>query len=52
VRGKTVQFWENQRQFFSTFSATAGGPVDLAAWPKVLGNGAPRGFGQLVVPRR
>jgi hypothetical protein len=51
VRGKTVRFWENQRQFFSRFPATAGGAIDLAAWPSELGNAVPSGLAGLAIPR-
>lgn len=50
ARGKTVGFWENQRQFFSRFPATAGGAVDVAAWPTALGEAAPRGLGSIRLP--
>ena len=44
VRGKTVHFWENQRQFFSHFAARPGGAVDLASWPSQLGDAVPSGL--------
>ncbi len=50
VRGRTLNFWENQRQFFSTFPAKPGGLVDLSAWPTQLGPAAPRGIAFLKVP--
>jgi len=50
VRGKTLVFWENQRQFFSRFPATPGGPVDLASWPTDLGSAVPRGLARLTIP--
>jgi hypothetical protein len=52
VRGKTVRFWENQRQFFSHFAARPGGAVDLAAWPSQLGNAVPAGLATLAIPRK
>jgi hypothetical protein len=52
VRGKTIHFWENQRQFFSHFAARPGGAVDLAAWPSQLGNAAPAGLATLAIPRK
>src|SRR4029077_17348324 len=52
VRGKTVQLWENQRQFFSHFAAAPGGAVDLATWPTQLGNGVPSGLAALAIPRK
>ncbi len=51
TRGKTLRFWENQRQFFSTFPQAPGGTVDLRTWPQILGDTASRGIGKLVVPR-
>jgi len=48
--GVTLHFWENQRQFFSRLPAKPGGRVDLATWPKVLGQTVPRGLARLVVP--
>jgi alcohol dehydrogenase (cytochrome c) len=50
VRGKTVRFWENQRQFASHFPAVPGGAVDLAAWPSELGNAVPSGLASLKLP--
>jgi hypothetical protein len=52
VRGKTVRFWENDRQFFSRFPARPGGAVDLAAWPSQLGDAVPTGLATLKLPRR
>ncbi len=52
VRGKTLHFWQNVRQYFSSFTAQPGGPVDLSSWPKALGATSATGIGQLVVPRR
>jgi hypothetical protein len=51
VRGKSLHFWENRRQFFSRFVARPGGPVDLASWPTVLGDAVPAGLAVLRVPR-
>jgi hypothetical protein len=47
ARGKTLRFWENQRQFFSRFAARPGGPVDVASWPSALGVAVPIGLGTL-----
>ena len=47
VQGKTIGFWENQRQFFSRFAAKPGGPVDLASWPAGLGSAVPGGLALL-----
>jgi alcohol dehydrogenase (cytochrome c) len=41
VRGKTLHFWENQRQFFSAFAARPGGAIDLRSWPAALGDAVP-----------
>jgi hypothetical protein len=51
TRGQTLRFWENQRQFFSTFAQIPGGKVDLTSWPTNLGDSASRGISKLVVPR-
>ena len=51
VRGKTLHFWENRRQFFSRFMATPGGAVDLGSWPTVVGPAVPIGVAALAVPR-
>jgi hypothetical protein len=51
VRGKTLRFWENQRQLFSASPQVPGGLVNLSTWPKVLGDTAARGIGKLVIPR-
>jgi alcohol dehydrogenase (cytochrome c) len=50
ARGKALNFWESQRQFFSRFPARPGGPVDLRNWPRRLGPSAPRGLAFLRVP--
>ena len=47
VRGKTLHFWENQRQFFSRFAARPGGAVDLTSWPTALGDGVSVGLASL-----
>jgi hypothetical protein len=51
VRGKTIRFWENQRQSFSPVDARPGGPVDLRTWPTQLGSAAPAGLATLKLPR-
>ncbi len=50
ARGKTVRFWENQRQFFTRTAATPGGAVDLSSWPTQLGSSAPAGLASLRLP--
>jgi len=52
VRGKTLHFWQNVRQYFSSFAAQPGGSVDLGSWPRALGATSATGIGQLAVPRR
>jgi alcohol dehydrogenase (cytochrome c) len=51
MRGKTVRFWENDRQFFSSFAAKPGGAVDLDSWPSQLGDAVPVGVATLKLPR-
>ena len=52
ARGKTVAFWQSKRLFFSRFTATPGGKVDLASWPSLLGAGTPSHLATLKIPRR
>ena len=40
------------RPFFSSFTATPGGKVDLASWPSKLGRGTPSRIASLTLPRR
>jgi PQQ-dependent dehydrogenase (methanol/ethanol family) len=49
VRGKTIHFWENQRQVFSHLPATPGGAVDLTTWPSELGNAVPASLAALPI---
>jgi len=51
ARGKTIRFWENQRQFFTRVAARPGGPVDLSTWPTQLGKASPAGLASLTLPR-
>jgi len=51
ARGKTVRFWENLRQSFSSFPARPGGAIDLSSWPTALGNAVPVGIATLRLPR-
>ena len=51
ARGKSVRFWENQRQFFTRSAARPGGAVDLSTWPTQLGAAAPAGLASLTLPR-
>jgi alcohol dehydrogenase (cytochrome c) len=51
ARGRTLQFFEEQRQVLSS-PAQPGGQVDLASWPKYLTAKFPRGLNTLAVPRR
>jgi hypothetical protein len=50
ARGLSVEFWETDRQFFSTAVATPGGPVDAAVYPSSLPANAPRGIVTLTLP--
>jgi alcohol dehydrogenase (cytochrome c) len=50
ARGTTLRLWENQRQFVSRVAAVPGGRVDLASWPRLLGQTVPRGLAVLRVP--
>jgi alcohol dehydrogenase (cytochrome c) len=50
VRGKTVRFWENLRQSFSSFAANPGGAIDLSTWPSALGDSVPVGMASLKIP--
>ena len=50
VRGKTLHFWENARQFFSRFAARPGGAIDLTSWPTALGDAVPVGLASLKAP--
>jgi alcohol dehydrogenase (cytochrome c) len=52
VRGHTISFWENQRQFFSRVAARPGGTVDLSSWPNGLRALVPQGLASIKVPRR
>ena len=52
AQGATLTFWENQHQFFSRRAARPGGPVELATWPKALGQSVPRGLATVRVARR
>jgi len=51
ARGKTLTFWENQRQSFSRFAAVPGGRIDLKSWPAQLGDSVPAGLATLKVHR-
>jgi hypothetical protein len=49
ARGKTIRFWQNQRQFFTRSAARPGGAVDLSSWPTRLGPSAPGGLASLAL---
>jgi alcohol dehydrogenase (cytochrome c) len=51
ARGKTIRFWENQRQFFTRSTARPGGSVDLSSWPTQLGAAAPAGLASIDLKR-
>ncbi len=50
ARGRTLTFFEEQRQVLSTPCAP-GGAVDLRAWPRYVTAEFPRGLNALAVPR-
>jgi alcohol dehydrogenase (cytochrome c) len=52
TRGKTISFWQSRRVFFSSFSATPGGKVDVGSWPSRLGRGTASRLASLTLPRR
>ena len=52
VRGRTLSFFEDQTNAFSTFPAVPGGSVDLNYWPTRLANTVPIVVASLKVPRR
>jgi PQQ-dependent dehydrogenase (methanol/ethanol family) len=49
VRGRTLTFWQNQRQSFSSFPARPGGRMDISSWPGQLGDAVPTGLATLRV---
>ena len=51
ARGRTLTFWQNQRQAFSHFAARPGGPIDLSSWPAQLGDAVPTGLAALKIHR-
>jgi hypothetical protein len=51
VRGKTLTFWQNQRQAFSSFLAQPGGRMDLSSWPTQLGDAVPTALARLTMKR-
>jgi alcohol dehydrogenase (cytochrome c) len=50
ARGLTVKLYEEQRQFFSTSTASPGGPVDLTVYPSAPATDAPQGVATLKLP--
>jgi len=50
ARGLTVKFWEDNRQFFSSTAAVAGGAVNLANYPSRLPADAPQDIATLTLP--
>jgi hypothetical protein len=50
ARGLTVEFWQTDRQFFSTAVAAPGGPVAASVYPSSLPSDAPRGILTLTLP--
>jgi hypothetical protein len=51
LAGKTVTLWEAKLQLFSRTPATAGGPVDVAGWPRTLPPDAPRNLASVTLSR-
>jgi hypothetical protein len=51
ARGRTLTFFEEQRQVLSS-PAAPGGKVDLTTWPRYVTAEFPRGLNTLAVPRR
>jgi alcohol dehydrogenase (cytochrome c) len=51
ARGRTLTFWENQREAFSSFAARPGSRLDLSSWPSQLGDSVPTGLATLKVRR-
>jgi hypothetical protein len=49
VRGRTLTFWQNQRQSFSSFPTRPGGRMDITSWPGQLGDAVPTGLATLRV---
>ena len=52
ARGKTLSFWEIERQVFTGVPARPGGRVSLTTWPKTLAPEAPRGLAFLAAKPR
>jgi PQQ-dependent dehydrogenase (methanol/ethanol family) len=50
AKGLTVKLYEEQRQFFSTATATPGGAVDLSVYPHAPATTAPQGIATLKLP--
>ena len=50
LSGSTVSLFEAQRPVFSSFRATAGGPIDLGSWPAALDATWPDGVVSLRLP--
>jgi hypothetical protein len=50
ARGKTVIFWQSDRQFSTATPARAGGAVDLSIYPKSLPTDTTRGIATAKLP--
>jgi len=51
ARGLTVNFWEADRQFFTTSRPAPGGAIDPTVYPKSLPADAPQGLATYRLPR-
>jgi alcohol dehydrogenase (cytochrome c) len=47
VRGRTVTFWESERQTFAATGARPGGAINVSSWPAQLGGAVPVGLAVL-----
>ena len=50
AKGLTVQFWEAQRQWFTTSTPQPGGAVDLSVYPSAIPTDAPQRMATLKLP--
>jgi hypothetical protein len=50
VRGKQIRIWESNFATFASKGASAGGSVELRAWPKALSPRSPAGLAQIALP--
>ncbi len=50
AKGLTIQFWEAQRQWFTTSTPQPGGAVDLSVYPAAIPTDAPQRMATLKLP--